>query len=111
MKSDYMLSLAFILFGVGLIILASIVKYGKNTSFISALNEKRLKRIKKLDVLLNAYAKSLMLISVGCFTAAILINFSKVFGMIAGMIIILAGAVSLNSVTDNIDEKIKKGIY
>lgn len=111
MDFSKVISFLFMFFGAGIMVVAYLVKYKKMTSLISALTEKRLRKITKLQVLLDAYSKSLLLIAMGCFIAAMLLQVSRIIGIIVGILIILVGVISLSSTTADIDEKIKKRIY
>lgn len=97
--------------GVVLIVYASIIKFKKNISIIPAVNEERIKKIKKVDKVADDFGNRAYMLAGSIIVLAVASKFFGNIGAIAGFIVVIVAAASWNSLSTSIDEKIKKREY
>ena len=97
--------------GIGLGIFGCVIKFGKKIALIPAITEERIKKIKKVDVVANEFGNRLIMMALACIvTMAASIAFGKI-GSIIGLVLIIITAVSWNTLSTSVDEKIKVKKY
>lgn len=101
----------FVLAGIYLLVRAYLIGSKKKINLISGLNEKTLKRVKKVDKLAKDYSWALVYVASTCFISVIFILYLGLIGKILGIASILLSSINLSRVTLDMDDKIKKKVY
>lgn len=97
--------------GIVLLVVALLIKFGKKINIISAINDERREKIKKVDKVTSDFGNRMFLLSFAFLITAGASYILGRLGSIIGLIIIIIAAAYWNNLCMSIDEKIKRREY
>ena len=97
--------------GIGLAIFGVLVRFKKKISLIPAITEERLLKIKKVDKVANDFGNSLFIMAGAVIIMTIGMHYFGTIGGFVGLLLTVISAGSWNSLSNSVDDKIKKRMY
>lgn len=106
-----MLYLIAIIGGLIFLGMAILVGVNKNISIIPAIDDAKLKLIKKKDKVATDFGAHYLFISLACFFTAVISYFAAKVGMYIGLGVIVIATLFYSSLSNSINDKINRNIY